>query len=837
MPITIKTGAMKYRKSNGEYDGFNAIAQESTDQQIASIQTAGAAQVNAVQTTGAAQVSAVQQKGAETLDSIPDDYTELAGDVSSLKSALVNLSDGNQDAMLHAKYYDGYYNATPEYTGNGTEGKTAVWGVVVIPVPVGEKITISGFRAQGGTNSCWLNSNDPDDVKQVAWASVSNNGTKTCVTGWLGISDYNLVGNTNTITVNYAIASDIRNDIANNKTDFDNYVYISERDEYTETDNCFSNRASDWLQGARPGITATYATYIDKKISILDKTIYIWSKTADSYAGSIVLYFYNDNDEYINSLSYNFNTLYERSKSQLVSGASYFYISVSSGDSSIERTPKDVVKNVMAYIGYSPVKSINNYYPKYVSNYAGALYKNDDYVNAYKFGDFDTSENLYSNNPADWSVPAWNATLAYKPEVAKGTKYISFVDKSTIPSELQNGAITIQQLDSSNTVVATSYHSLTNSGAYIYRIDMRDNTAKLNIYFNTGSSSVPVTADMIKRLRFFLGAEKYYSTLLHNYIDPSHYIPKESRNIMDGGYLPDYWLKYLKEKAIEINNKNDIIGENGFSFAFVTDEHLPNNYWKSPLILRWLKEHTMVDRFVNGGDLINEHSSIQDAMSYIYNWRNLTKQLKMRSVRGNHDDNSMQTNTDYFLGNGRYYANLIRMIEDSVTVEDGNLYYYEKVEAQKVCIFYLDTGDMIRTSLIDFDAQITWMSQIVETLDSDWSILVIQHIIYDGVDENDNPVMYSTGTKTKQFLDSVSNCNVIGMIGGHTHRDYSETSSAGYPIIVTTCDAAGAQATTTRTEGTVSEQAMDVFHVCTDPDNRKIYATRIGYGTDRDWSY
>jgi hypothetical protein len=46
MPITIKTGAMKYKKPNGEYDGFNAIAQES----------------------------------------IPDDYTELSGNVADLKS-------------------------------------------------------------------------------------------------------------------------------------------------------------------------------------------------------------------------------------------------------------------------------------------------------------------------------------------------------------------------------------------------------------------------------------------------------------------------------------------------------------------------------------------------------------------------------------------------------------------------------------------------------------------------------------------------------------------------------------------------------------------------------
>lgn len=75
MSVVIKTNAMKYKDSNGNYQGFNAIAQESTDQQITNITNAGQTQVNNI-----------QQKGSETLDSIPDDYTELAGDVSNLKS-------------------------------------------------------------------------------------------------------------------------------------------------------------------------------------------------------------------------------------------------------------------------------------------------------------------------------------------------------------------------------------------------------------------------------------------------------------------------------------------------------------------------------------------------------------------------------------------------------------------------------------------------------------------------------------------------------------------------------------------------------------------------------
>ena len=77
MSVVIKTNAMKYKDSNGNYQGFNAIAQESTDQQIANITSVGQAQVNNI-----------QQKGSETLDSIPDDYTELAGEVSDLKSQL-----------------------------------------------------------------------------------------------------------------------------------------------------------------------------------------------------------------------------------------------------------------------------------------------------------------------------------------------------------------------------------------------------------------------------------------------------------------------------------------------------------------------------------------------------------------------------------------------------------------------------------------------------------------------------------------------------------------------------------------------------------------------------
>lgn len=77
MSVTIKTGAMKYKNGGGEYVSFNAVASEST-----------ATQITAINAAGANQISAIQTKGAETLDTIPDDYTELQNDVNNLKSAL-----------------------------------------------------------------------------------------------------------------------------------------------------------------------------------------------------------------------------------------------------------------------------------------------------------------------------------------------------------------------------------------------------------------------------------------------------------------------------------------------------------------------------------------------------------------------------------------------------------------------------------------------------------------------------------------------------------------------------------------------------------------------------
>lgn len=78
--------------------------------------------------------------------------------------------------------------------------------------------------------------------------------------------------------------------------------------------------------------------------------------------------------------------------------------------------------------------------------------------------------------------------------------------------------------------------------------------------------------------------------------------------------------------------------------------------------------------------------------------------------------------------------------------------------------------------------------------------------------------------------------NFIGYFAGHTHSD-ENNDEIGFPCITTRCDAQSENDDTKyeRVEGTTTEQSFDVFTV--NKKTKKIYATKIGAGSDREISY
>lgn len=94
------------------------------DDQVDAVEEAGATQVGNVNTAGTTQVNAVQAKGQEVIDSIPDDYSELSGEVSDLKSAFDDLLEDEVNTPVSATWAQGRVQAGAGGVLSETESTT-----------------------------------------------------------------------------------------------------------------------------------------------------------------------------------------------------------------------------------------------------------------------------------------------------------------------------------------------------------------------------------------------------------------------------------------------------------------------------------------------------------------------------------------------------------------------------------------------------------------------------------------------------------------------------------------------------------------------------------------
>lgn len=748
-----------------------------------------------------------------------------------------NINEGKGNLILNAKIFDGYY-ANGVYTGTGTE-KTLTnatgWCILLIPCKKDQIISISSNMNKGGVQSAWLNSDDLTDIKRVFDAQY-NSSQSLCETDWLALSLYYIRDNFFTYEVIMDYFSNLKKDINDVDNKYLNIKNIAEKQNRDITDNLFSNDPNDWQTGLRPESPASYAMFLNTIIPASDKPLYIVIDKDEDLSWSIVFSFYK-NGVYQNAVSWSQNTITQRTYANMD-----FYIGINTNDSSVKADINEFLLKSKIYIGYSPIKNLSDVYPKYIDKYSQyAMIEKEPYAKTQnQKNKYDISDNLFSNFSEDWTLTN-NHTVTLKEDfnVTDDMKINIYVKQTSIPDIFYNngGSIAIRCMDDNNNVLGTLwfYLTLNNYRAIHIRDSFPEGTTKFKIEVTLNKELQEYSISDVIKLEAYISFKDIGSLLTTNINPPNKYIPQSSRTVLNGGYLPDYWLEYLQQRSDDLYTINENIGSHGCSFAFFTDQHTPHNFRKTPLILKWLKENTYINHFISGGDFLTEYDNIDTLLYYTRNFAKSLSRLKVRHVRGNHDNNGMSS-SGIVLGTEKYYADFIKPLEKEIIVEPGNTYYYEKLEAQKIIIFYLDTGDFNTSLSIDFSIQINWMQNIIQNLSSEWSVLVIQHIIFDGKDAEDNPKIYDYAQQTIDCLNNITNCNVIALIGGHTHFDYSLISSKGYPIIVTTCDASGPQdSRLTRIEGTTTEQAFDIFNI--DTLNKKIYITRIGTGEDREFTY
>lgn len=316
--------------------------------------------------------------------------------------------------------------------------------------------------------------------------------------------------------------------------------------------------------------------------------------------------------------------------------------------------------------------------------------------------------------------------------------------------------------------------------------------------------------------------------------------------------IPTYYNQYLADKISAIEGHNATA-----RFGFITDTHY-NGYnnakHSKALMTRICKEVPEIHHFFNGGDLINTAASytkeeIIRSLNKASDYVRPDCLIRYHNIIGNHD-----TGEDYG-GGVKIPAKLT--VEEYANATGSYLSYADEMYDPLNCSqYYVDDGDVRYIVLNGNLREITG-----ETYTDTWrffarsllsannkTIVVFNHIIrgsnmqiapfsqtiMDAIDAYNAREEFTYSGATFDF--SNSNGQVACFIGGHTHKDESFTTTDGVPVIISTTDNAGAEVgTLVRTIGTTSEQAFDIFTI--DTSERKIYATRIGAGSDRQFSY
>lgn len=302
--------------------------------------------------------------------------------------------------------------------------------------------------------------------------------------------------------------------------------------------------------------------------------------------------------------------------------------------------------------------------------------------------------------------------------------------------------------------------------------------------------------------------------------------------------IPSYWEEYINEKMPSLYANIQDSALHGDSFIFLTDYHLESNAGMSHLVVKNIVNKCPSLYMVNGGDVINGSPTREASLEKHRTFESRFKDVRVFGVQGNHDTNRLATNPSeggtVNLTESEVYTYFNKINEEKV-VGDGGLSYYRDLTSKKLRYIYIDAkmeASYSNSIGLITDETITWMKDRMLELPADWTIVVISH-----------QLLTSTGYSASgmrihnAILEILGNLSatLAAVICGHCHVDLSNTDG-GYLKISTTCDALSqASGTLTRTIGTISEQAFDVFSI--DTHNRTIKAIRIGAGMDREWNY
>ena len=351
--------------------------------------------------------------------------------------------------------------------------------------------------------------------------------------------------------------------------------------------------------------------------------------------------------------------------------------------------------------------------------------------------------------------------------------------------------------------------------------------------------------------------------------------------------IPYYWEEAVNDCIAKIKALQ--VGKNCITFPFFSDNHQRNGY--VGLLIAYIMKECNIPYCFYGGDsisnaliededtMIEQDKAFDTAMSYIPNGR------FCRAV-GNHDgywNVTSATGDEYHYTREQVYELFLR--EESIAQnkhfgDDGTYYYVDDI-ASKVRFIILNTNKQFNENNVSFgesidENQLAWLqNKALNFTESGWGVVFVSHApitnnFHSGI-SNARAVQtmlnnYIAGTNENK-------ADIIGWFSGHIHRDriyeydftevkeYTETTAGGSAITYSTDDYTSVaiekgnakllwKTITIMSDYTVIAYDKDMVHSSTTDDKshaidfitinkttKKVNLTRLGNGSDREYSY
>ena len=306
------------------------------------------------------------------------------------------------------------------------------------------------------------------------------------------------------------------------------------------------------------------------------------------------------------------------------------------------------------------------------------------------------------------------------------------------------------------------------------------------------------------------------------------------KQIKESG-LPEYWKAPL-DTAEQTILSNRIGIASGDEFIFITDQHWASNAQKSSELIDRLMGDLSINFIVNGGDIVNTHNATKmGAVNEIVDYyKSFKHRHRILSTIGNHDlNNNNNPDSSLHLSPQELYWFMIKPEETWIDTDNSayvNVYDNNSQKIRYIQFYHCYDSGFIQSVA---DALVAKM----QSTPSDWTIVLISHAYWNGANPSASATKYAN--LILQTMDSITAKVALWLIGhNHTDNNTTLTSSGEKTLLIvgTTTDAVGQNPSSpVMTRGTATEQAFDVVQI--DTTAKKIYMTRVGAGSDREFSY